>query len=78
MTLCKQIARTNHISEVVHSDVQALDEQWAKAFVAKAISLGAEVILVIGGFPCKCFSNARGATRENLKNKDFICFWKLK
>ena len=37
----------------------------------------AKVILVIGGFPCKGLSHARGASRENLKNKDSILFLEL-
>ena len=52
-----------------------MDKDWAKAFVADAIVLGAKCILVIGGFPCKGLSMARGKSRENLKNKDSILFF---
>ena len=37
----------------------------------------AKVILVIGGFPCKGLSHARGASRDKLENKDSILFWEL-
>jgi site-specific DNA-cytosine methylase len=54
-----------------------LDSTWADAFVAEALRLKVRVILVIGGFPCKGLSHARGASRENLKNKDSILCWEL-
>ena len=72
-----KIAIKNNIVETVHTDVCLLDRTWADAFVAEAIRLEARVILVIGGFPCKGLSHARGASRENLKNKDPILFWEL-
>ena len=59
-----KIAMTNMIAEQVHTDVRLLDNKWADAFVAEAIRLKAKVILVIGGFPCKGLSHARGASRE--------------
>ena len=52
-----------------------MDKSWAKNFVSDAIALGAKCILVIGGFPCKGLSKARGKNRENLKNKDSILFY---
>ena len=61
----------------MHTDVRLLDNKWADAFVAEAIRLKAKVIVVIGGFPCKGLSHARGASRENLENKDSIFFWEL-
>ena len=62
---------------MVHTNVCLLDDKWANAFVAEAVRLGANVILVIGGFPCKGLSYARGASQENLKNKDSILVWEL-
>ena len=56
-----KIAIKNNIAETVHTDVRLLDKTWADAFVAEAIRLKARVILVIGGFPCKGLSKARGA-----------------
>ena len=67
----------NNIAEVEHTSVRLLGDKRASAFVAEAIRLGAKVILVIGGFPCKGLSHAKGASRENLKNKDSILFWEL-
>ena len=67
----------NNIAEQVHTDVRLLDKTWADAFVAEALRLKAKVILVIGGFPCKGLSHARGTSRENLENKDSILFWEL-
>ena len=32
----------------------------------------------MGSLPCKGLSRARGAARENLRNKDSIIFWELK
>ena len=61
----------------MHTDARLLDSKWADAFVAKALRLKARVILVIGGLPCKGLTHARGASRENLKNKDSILFWEL-
>ena len=52
-----------------------MDKNWAKIFVSDAITLGATCILVIGGFPCKGFSKARGKNTENLKNRDSILFY---
>ena len=55
-----------------------MDKAWATNFVAEAVRFKAAAILVTGGFPCKGLSRARGAARENLKNKDSILFWELK
>ena len=55
-----------------------MDDVWARAFVSEALRIKAAAIHVIGGFPSKGFSCARGASRENMKNKDSILFWELK
>ena len=60
----------NKIKEVVHTNVQLLEETLAKAFVAEALRLGARVIMIIGDVPCKGLSHARGATREIQQIKD--------
>ena len=72
-----KIAIKNKFAEKVHIDVRVLDSRWADAFVTEALRLKARVILVIGGFPCKGLSHARGKSRENLKNKDSILFWEV-
>ena len=55
-----------------------MDKTWANSFVADAIRLKASAILVVGGFPCKGLSRARGAARENLQNQDSIFVLELK
>ena len=72
-----KVALKNNIKDIIHTNVQPVDETWAKAFVADALRLGARVIMIIGGFPCKGLSHARGAAREHLENKDSILFWEL-
>ena len=69
------LAKKNKIAEKLFTDIKHMDKAWAKAFVADAIALGAKCIFVIGGFPCKGLSKARGKSRENLKNKDSILFF---
>ena len=70
-----KLAKKNKIIEKLFEDVKLMDKTWAKAFVSDAITLGAKCILIIGGFPCKGLSMARGKGRENLKNKDSILFY---
>ena len=60
---------------MVHTNVCLLDDKWASAFAAEVVRLGAKIILVIGGFPCKGLSKARGKGREKQKNTDSILFY---
>ena len=64
-----KLADKNKIKKGVHTNVQLLTETWAKAFIADALRIGGRVILIIGGFPCKGLSHARGAARESLKQR---------
>ena len=73
-----KLAKHNNIIETLFGNIRNMDETWAKSIVAEAIRLKASAILVVGGFPCKGLSRARGAARENLKHKMFILFWQLK
>ena len=59
-------------NQTLFEDNRNMDETWAKSFVAEANRFKASAILVVGGFPRKGLSRARGAARENLKNKDSI------
>ena len=70
----KKLAKHNNIIETLFEDIRSMVETWAKSFVAEAIRLKASAVLVVGGFPCKGLSRARGAARENLENKDSIIF----
>ena len=54
------LAGKNEIAEAVLEDVKMMDKKWAKAFVEQSRSEGVQVIIVIGGFPCKGLSHARG------------------
>lgn len=46
------LARKNEIEEVLHKDVQLLNEDWASDFIAEAVKQKADAALVVGGFPC--------------------------
>ena len=75
MPFRKQFAKRDKIIETLFEDVRKMDKKCAKAFVADALALNAKAMLVIGGFPCKGLSHARGESSENLKNKDSILFY---
>ena len=57
--------------------MRLLDLKWAEDFVTAALECKAEIIVAFGGFPCKGLSKVRGASRENLENKDSKLFWEL-
>ena len=59
-----KLAKKNKIAEKLFTDVKHMNKEWAKAFVADAIALGAKCIFVIGGFPCKGLSKARGKAEK--------------
>ena len=61
-------AAKNNVDETLHTDVRALGESWAKAFVEDAKKRECQVILVVAGFPCKGFSRNR---IDNLPNNGF-------
>ena len=71
------LAKKNNIQEKLYLDVRDMDLKWAEAYVEEALERGAEVIVLFGGFPCKGLSKVRGASRENLENKDSKLFWEL-
>ena len=71
------LAAKNEIKEQLMDDVKKMDKHWAKRFVDEAIAAKAELIILIGGFPCKGLSKARGEDRENLENKDSNLFFDL-
>ena len=71
------LAKKNNIQEKLYLDVRDMDLKWAEAYVEEALERGAEVIVFFGGFPCKGLSKVRGASRENLENKDSKFFWEL-
>ena len=64
-----RLAAKNKIDEVLHTDVKALGEAWAKDFVEEAMKKECQVILVMAGFPCKGLSRNR---IYNLPNKGFV------
>ena len=70
-----RLARRNNIIEQLFEDVRKMDKKWANDFVSDALALKAKAVLVIGGFPCKGLSKARGKGRENLKHTDSIFFY---
>ena len=55
-----RLAKKNNIIEQLFEDVRSMDKKWAKDFVSDALAFKAKAILVIGGFPCKGLSKARG------------------
>ncbi len=63
-----RLAAKNRIDEVLHTDVKALGESWAKGFVEDALKKECMVILVMAGFPCKGLSRNR---IDDLPNKGF-------
>jgi hypothetical protein len=63
-----RLAAKNKIDEVLHTDVKALGEAWAKDFVEEALKKECQVILVMAGFPCKGLSRNR---IDSLPNKGF-------
>ena len=78
MSLFYKLAKHNNIITTLFEDIRNMDKTWATFFVADAVRLEASAILVVGGFPCKGLSRARGEARENLNNKYFIICWELK
>ena len=59
---------TKNKDETLHTDVRALGESWATAFVEDAKKRECQVILVVAGFPCRGLSRNR---IDNLPNKGF-------
>ena len=68
------LAKKHQILEKLFVDVRDTDKNWAHTFAEEANSKGAQAVLVIWGFPCKCLSKARGTDRENLGGKDSKLF----
>ena len=70
-----EMAKTNESLETLIKDRRNMDDAWGTAFVDEVVASSVEAILVIGGFPRKGLSKARGASRENLEHKDSIFFF---
>ena len=65
------------IKEFLSEDVRNMHGQLVKDFVASAKQEGAEAILVIGGFPCKDLTSAKGRARNNLEGHESKLFWEV-
>ena len=74
-TFANHLAQKKKIKENIFDDVKKMDKHWAKGYMDRAKEVKAQLILLIGGFPCKGLSMARGDDRENLDNKNSILFY---
>ena len=64
------------IKDFLIIDVRQMDQAWADHFVAESMNNNLQVIVLIGGFPCKGLSSARGDERETLENQNSIYLFK--
>ena len=72
------LAVKNDIKEVLHKDVQLLNEDWASKFIAEALKHKADAALIVGGFPCKDLSRQQNQEhRKNLQGKYSGLFYEI-
>ena len=77
MRLRRSTSEENQIKEVLHKSVKALQGTWAVDFIKESKAQGAKAVLVIGGFPCKDLSRAKGGSRENLEGTEYSLFFEI-